>query len=140
MLSLENKFFKVYKEIYQHDKFRELDGDCIIYYSWLLDLNELSKKNPEKYTDSDGRLFVIFTEEHAEKYCNIKKGKLYRIKKKLKAVGLIDYQDQRVKKAGISTPIYVTPYDHWKIKFEKPKEEFEMPDFNEEKGAVSKNL
>ncbi|MGI1801831.1 replication initiator protein A [Priestia sp. TRN 1309] len=116
MYNMENKFFKVYKEIYQHEKFRELTGDHIIYYSWLLDLNELSKKHAKDFTDSDGRLFVIFTEEDAYRYCNIKKGKLYRIKSKLKEVGLIDYKAQKVKKAGISTPIYVTPYDIWKQK------------------------
>ncbi|ARK29043.1 replication initiator protein A [Halalkalibacter krulwichiae] len=132
---MENKFIKVYKEIYQHDKYRCLDGDCIIYYSWLLDLNELSKKNAIDYTDSNGRVFVIFTEEDAYKYCNIKKGKLYRIKKKLKEVGLIDYEEQKVKKYGVSTPIYVTPYEHWKRKYENEEYNytrvaFEMPDFN----------
>ncbi|MCK2005504.1 replication initiator protein A [Peribacillus simplex] len=124
MHNMENKFIKVYKEIYQHEKFRELDGDCIFYYSWLLDLNELSKKNAKDYTDSDGRLFVIFTEEAAYQYCNIKKGKLYRIKAKLKSIGLIDYNEQKVKKAGVSTPIYLTPYEHWK----KVKDRPSMPD------------
>ncbi|CAM5206441.1 hypothetical protein UACE39S_01740 [Ureibacillus acetophenoni] len=123
---MDNKFMKVYKEIYQHEKFRELDGDCIFYYSWLLDLNDLSKKNPKEFTDKDGRVYVIFPEAHAYKYCNIKKGKLYRVKSKLKEVGLIDYEEQKVKKAGVSTPIYVTPYDHWK-RFRKV--ENEMPDF-----------
>lgn len=130
MFSMENKFIKVYKEIYQHKKFRELDGDCVIFYSWLLDLNELSKKNAKDFTDSDGRLFVRFTEEDAYKYCNIKKGKFYRVKKKLKEVGLIDYEEQKVKKAGVSTPIYVTPYDHWKKTYVEETNEFEFPDFN----------
>ncbi|UAK16114.1 replication initiator protein A [Sporolactobacillus terrae] len=120
------KFIKVYKEIYQHEKFRQLDGDHIIYYSWLLDLNELSKKNKKKYTDGDGRLFVIFPEINARYYCNIKKGKLYRVKKKLKEVGLIDYNEQKVKKEGVSTPIYVTPYEHW-----MKKEKSEIPGLDE---------
>lgn len=128
-MNMENKFFKVYKEIYQHEKFRCLDGDCVFYYSWLLDLRDLSKKHSERFTDKDGRLFVIFTEEDAYKYCNIKKGKLYRVKKKLKEVGLIDYEEQKVKKAGVSTPIYVTPYEHWK-KENNQDEEFEYPDFD----------
>lgn len=125
MINMDNKFIKVYKEIYQHEKFRELTGDHVFYYSWLLDLNELSKKHPEKYTDSEGRTFVIFTEEHAYQFCNIKKGKLYRIKSKLKELGLIDYKEQKTKKKGVSTPIYVTPYDFWK---KKNKEDL-YPDF-----------
>lgn len=126
MISMENKFIKVYKEIYQHEKFRELDGDCVIFYSWLLDLSELSKKNAKDFTDSDGRLFVRFTEDDAYKYCNIKKGKFYRVKRKLREIGLIDYKEQKVKKAGISTPIYVTPYEHWKKTYSY---ESNMPDF-----------
>ncbi|QAS51832.1 replication initiator protein A [Halobacillus litoralis] len=138
MINQKGKFMKVPKEFFQYEELRQLSGDHIFYYSWLLDLKELSKKNADKYTDSNGRVFVIFTEKDALDYCNIKKSKLYRIKLKLKDLGLIDYDKQKVKKSGISTPIYVKELDLWDSQRKKSKMlDLEMPDFN---GGVSNEI
>ncbi|WP_235846484.1 replication initiator protein A [Neobacillus drentensis] len=108
---MKDKFIKIPKNIYNHSEIRELDGDYIFYYCWLLDFLQYSKKNPDY--QENGLPYVIFTEEEALKFCNIKKGKLYRIKPKLRSLGLIDYKEQRSKKQGVSTPIFVTEFDLW---------------------------
>ncbi|MGD6962732.1 hypothetical protein ACQCVB_11055 [Fictibacillus phosphorivorans] len=108
---MKDKFIKVPKNIYNYPEIRALDGDHIFYYCWLQDFLQLSKRD-SKY-QKDGRAYVIFEEARALEFCNIKKGKLYRVKAKLKELGLIDYKEQKVKKKGISTPIFVTEFDLW---------------------------
>lgn len=100
-----DKFFKTYKQLLLMDGLKRKYG-AIILYSAMLDLLQLSKKNGELYKDNNG-YFVIFDSKKALEELDMPEATFFRNKKLLKEVGLIDYNEQTQKRAGVSTPIYV---------------------------------
>lgn len=112
----EESFFKIPYEMFTHHKLKCLNSNGIMLYGMMSNFSGWSKqpKNRKKYTDEHGRVFIIFTEMEAAKRMNITKGTFFKLKKQLKNLGLIDYSHQKEKKQGVSTPIYVTPFEVWK--------------------------
>lgn len=100
-----NNFLKINKELM---KISALKGntDAILMYSSMLDLLQLSKKSG--YKDEQGRPYVLYTPQRALTEWGISDYKYKQAKKLLKEVGLINWSAQVSKKAGVSTPIYVT--------------------------------
>ncbi|KEZ47741.1 replication initiator protein A [Metabacillus indicus] len=128
----KSSYFEVYYELFANEKTKSLNSNGIVLYSMMANQIGLSKRpeNIKKYTDGNGQVFILFTEFQAAQKLNISKGTFFKLKKELKKIGLIDYQEQVDKKNGISTPIYVTPFEHWKKKeLHRTKIEDEMPDF-----------
>lgn len=126
----DDKFVIVRKNMFKDARLKELSNDGIILYSFALDLLELSKKRG--YIDKEtGQPFVLFTWEMALNNCRISKPTFYRLKKDLKKLGIFVYEEQVSKKAGVSTPIFVIPYDIWSKNNEKSTfiQENELPDF-----------
>lgn len=124
-------YFEVYYEMFSDKKTRVLNANGIILYSMMANQVGLSKRpeNAKKYTNKNGEVFIIFTELQAKQKLNISKATFFKLKKQLKDIGLIDYKDQVEKKNGVSTPIYVTPYELWKKKQNKVEITFDFPDF-----------
>mgnify|MGYP001313383152 CR=1 FL=1 len=112
----KSSYFEVYYEMFTNERTKELKSNGIILYSMMANQVSLSKRpeNVKKYTNENGQVFILFTELHAKEKLNISKGTFFKLKKQLKDLGLIDYKEQVEKKNGISTPIYVTPYEIWK--------------------------
>lgn len=121
-------YFEVYYEMFTDQRTKGLKANGIILYSMMSNQVGLSKRpeNVKKYTDANGQVYILFTEVHAKQKLNISKGTFFKLKKQLKELGLINYNEQVEKKNGVSTPIYVTPYELWKMKYT----EKEPPDFN----------
>lgn len=100
------KFAKLNKDLF---KIKELknQSNAILIYTAMLDLLQLSKKNPGKYRTRKG-YYIIYTPNQAFIELGIPKTTFNKNKKLLKNLGLIDYDKQLAKTAGFSTPIYVT--------------------------------
>lgn len=140
MKELNFNFGKLYWELFQDNRLTELSNDGIILYTKMLDKMNLSRKRD--YTDENGVVFILFTEKECFEKCRIKKKKFFELKKKLKELGLIHYDEQKVKKAGVSTPIYVKHYELWSKEFVKVTEDNnKVPeDSNENAMDVTQNV
>ncbi|WP_191556120.1 replication initiator protein A [Metabacillus idriensis] len=128
-----SSYFEVYYELFGNEKTKSLNSNGIILYSMMANQIGLSKRpeNIKKYTDENGQVFILFTEFQAKQKLNISKGTFFKLKKELKKIGLIDYHEQIGKKNGISTPIYVTSFEHWKKReLYNRRIVDEMPDFS----------
>ncbi len=100
-----NKFLKINKELMKISALKG-NADAILMYSSMVDLLQLSKKSG--YKDEQGRPYVLYTPQRALTEWGISDYKYKQAKKLLKEVGLINWSAQVSKKAGVSTPIYVT--------------------------------
>ena len=100
-----DKFYKLYKDLLLINGLKRKYG-AIVLYSAMLDLLQLSKKNGERYKDENG-YFVIYDSKKAQEELDMPEATFFRNKRLLKEVGLIDYNEQTQKRAGVSTPIYV---------------------------------
>lgn len=126
-------YFEVYYDMFTDERTKSLKANGIVLYSMMANQVGLSKRpeNIKQYTDENGQVFILFTEAHAKEKLGISKGTFFKLKKQLKDLGLIDYEEQTNKKDGISTLIYVTPYEIWKKGNSRQlEEEFEYPDFD----------
>ncbi|MCM3115460.1 replication initiator protein A [Neobacillus sp. MER 74] len=115
MKELNLNFGKLYWEMFQDERLVDLSNDGIILYTKMLDKMNLSKSR--KYVDSNGEVYILFTQDEALEKCRIKQRTFFTLKKQLKELGLIHYDEQKVKKAGVSTPIYVKHYETWSKEF-----------------------
>ena len=112
------KFTKLYDGMLEDERLLELSNDGIILYSYMLDRLNLSKSR--NYVDGGGKYIILFTEADALKKCRIKQRTFFKLKKQLKELGLIHYDEQIVKKTGFSTQIYVKHYEDWSKEYVKP--------------------
>ncbi|PFJ51907.1 hypothetical protein COI99_14510 [Bacillus cereus] len=118
-------FVRLTMDMFQDERLKDLKNDGIFLYSYMLNRAEVTS-----FVDENGEKYIIVTEKSAQKFCRIKRVKFYAFKKQLKEIGLINYDEQTAKQKGVSTPIYVAPYDLWKTKKLKEESKFEFPDFN----------
>lgn len=102
-------FVKLTMDMFQDENLSELTNDGILLYSYLLNRSEVTS-----LVDENGEKYIIVTEKSAEKFLRIKRVKFYALKKQLKKLGLIRFDEQKPKRQGISTPIYVVTYENWK--------------------------
>lgn len=104
-----NWFVRLIMDMYQDEKLSKLSNDGILLYSYMLNRSEITN-----FIDGNGEKYILVTEKSAQKYLRIKRVRFYALKKQLKLIGLIQYDEQKPKKNGTSTPIYVIPYENWK--------------------------
>ena len=117
----ENWFMKVNLNMLQDSALDNLTNDGILLYSYML-----NRYGVTTFADENGEKYIIVTEQSALKFCRIKRVKFYALKKQLRELGLIRYNEQTPKKRGVSTPIYVVDYTDWK----NEKRKYEMPDLD----------
>ena len=60
---ITRRFYQVDKLLLENPKYEDLSDGAILTWSILRDRMELSKKNSEVYSDEEGYLFLIFTDE-----------------------------------------------------------------------------
>ncbi|MER2079005.1 replication initiator protein A [Psychrobacillus psychrotolerans] len=127
---MSKSYFEVYYEMFKNEKTKVLKSNGIILYSMMANQVGLSKRpeNVKKYSDKNGNVFILFTERNAKSKLGISKKTFFDLKKMLKELGLINYEEQVSKKSGVSTPIYVIPYDVWVEKEMIEYNKFDFPD------------
>ncbi|MDT9027880.1 replication initiator protein A [Rossellomorea yichunensis] len=103
-------FLRLTMDLFRDKDLKGLKNDGILLYAYMQNRIELTS-----FVDENGEKYIIVTEKSADKFLRIKRVKFYALKKQLRDLGLIRYDEQEVKRGGNSTPIYVVPYEHWKI-------------------------
>jgi hypothetical protein len=129
-------FGKLYWKMFEDKRLIELSNDGIILYTKMLDKLNLSKSN---YVDENGEPFIFFTQSEALEKCRIKQRTFLKLKKQLKQLGLIYYDEQKAKKAGVSTPIYVKHYEIWSKEFESAESIIKANDNDKEEISSNEN-
>ena len=86
------------------DECAELSSDCKILYAFMLDRMSLSKINADKFTDKDGKLYIIYTVEQVMSSMRCSEPYAVKMLKQLEDFGLIRKRRQGQGKPSI---IYV---------------------------------
>lgn len=104
---LENVFYQVPKELFTNPNYSKLSSDSKLLYSLLLDRLLLSMKN--KWIDSDGKIYLMFSRKEAEELLNLSDKTITKAFKQLNEVKLIYEKRLGFKKNNI---IYVGKINH----------------------------
>lgn len=118
----QNDFYQLRKTmLVEHRIMKDKNGGdaAVNLYTVLQSKVELSRVNGEKKGDKTyfnparKDYFCRFSRANAEDELTMAPSTFQKRKAFLKKIGLIDYQEQKVKKAGVASEIYVTPWDKW---------------------------
>ena len=104
---LENVFYQVPKELFTNPNYSKLSSDSKLLYSLLLDRLLLSMKN--KWIDSEGKIYLIFSRKEAGELLNLSDKTITKAFKQLNEVKLIYEKRLGFKKNNI---IYVGKINH----------------------------
>ena len=107
---LENVFYQVPKELFTNPNYSKLSSDSKLLYSLLLDRLLLSMKN--KWIDSEGKIYLIFSRKEAGELLNLSDKTITKAFKQLNEVKLIYEKRLGFKKNNI---IYVGKINHSKF-------------------------
>lgn len=117
----QERFYKLYKFLFEDDYFRKLSDSAKIAYCMFRDRFELSKIN--NWIDENGNVYLIFTTKDLCELLNCGTQKVTKIKKELENFNLLEQE-----RLGLNKPnkIYLLepkkPYKHNDIKeFRKSK-------------------
>ena len=91
---IEFQFCAMPRELVYGDTFEELGVYGTFIYTLMLDRMRLSAKNSEKFTDKNGRLYIIFTIEEVMRVCKCAKHTAVKYMKQLEDIGLIEKKKQ----------------------------------------------
>ena len=97
-------FYQIPKELLDDEAYNKLDLPTIVLYSLMLDRAQLSALNSDKFTDDNGRIYIIFTVAEVMRRCRCYERAAVRMVKELENIGLIEKRRQG---QGKPTLIYV---------------------------------
>ena len=83
-------FYMMPKELITNSVYKKLSLTSKVLYMFLLDRVKLSKENQEKYSDEDGRIFVLFSIENIMAKINCSKGTAIKSIKELEKIHLLE--------------------------------------------------
>lgn len=86
---LKRRFYQVDKLLLENPKYADLSDGAILAWSILRDRLELSKKNSDVYSDDEGYLFLIFTDEELGEILHRNRKTANARKKELEKFGLL---------------------------------------------------
>ncbi|MGG6832990.1 UNVERIFIED_CONTAM: replication initiator protein A [Streptococcus canis] len=121
------RFYKIPKAFSEMEKYKKMSVDAKYMYSLLRDRYELSVRN--KWVDSAGHVYIIFTIEELQELMNYGKNKIIKIKKELNANGLLEEERQGLNKPNL---LYLGNLEGDE-KLTNPLPEAEVPNINFQK-------
>ena len=86
---IKRRFLQVDKLLLENPRYEDLSDGAILTWSILRDRMELSKKNSEVFSDEDGYLFLIFTDEELAEIIHRTRKTANSRKKELEKSGLL---------------------------------------------------
>lgn len=86
---IKRRFYQVDKLLLENPKYADLSDGAILAWSILRDRLELSKKNSDVYSDDEGYLFLIFTDEELGEILHRNRKTANARKKELEKFGLL---------------------------------------------------
>lgn len=84
------RYLSVPKELLENPAFSGLDYGAVILYAKMLERASLSAQHKDKFTDKNGRLFIIYTVEQMEKDIQRSHPTVIKFTKQLAEIGLIE--------------------------------------------------
>ena len=84
------RYLAVPKELIENPAFSGLDFGAIILYAKMLERASLSARHEDKFTDENGRLFIIYTVEQMERDLQRSHPTVIKLTKQLADIGLIE--------------------------------------------------
>ena len=84
------RYLSVPKELLENPAFSGLDYGAVILYAKMLERASLSAQHEDKFTDENGRLFIIYTVEQMEKDIQRSHPTVIKFTKQLADIGLIE--------------------------------------------------
>ena len=126
-LQQNQRFYKLYKFLFEDDYFRKLSDSAKIAYCMFRDRFELSKMN--NWIDENGNVYLIFTTKDLCELLNCGTQKVTKIKKELESFNLLEQE-----RMGLNKPnkIYI-------LEPQKPYEDSSVKEFRKSKFQNSEN-
>ena len=123
----QERFYKLYKFLFEDDYFRKLSDSSKIAYCMFRDRFELSKMN--NWIDENGNVYLIFTTKDLCELLNCGTQKVTKIKKELESFSLLEQE-----RMGLNKPnkIYI-------LEPQKPYEDSSVKEFRKSKFQNSEN-
>lgn len=123
----QERFYKLYKFLFEDDYFRKLSDSSKIAYCMFRDRFELSKMN--NWIDENGNVYLIFTTKDLCELLNCGTQKVTKIKKELESFNLLEQE-----RIGLNKPnkIYI-------LEPQKPYEDSSVKEFRKSKFQNSEN-
>ena len=105
-LDMDNheRYFKIPYRLIEDDYFSDLDPLAVMVYGILTDRVSLSRKNKQHFTDKDGYLYVVATNEEIGKWIKKSEPVVIKLKKQLIEHGLLKEKRQGVRLANLLYP------------------------------------
>ena len=98
------RYFKIPYRLIEDDYFSDLDSLAVMVYGILTDRVSLSRKNKQHFTDKDGYLYVVATNEEIGKWIKKSEPVVIKLKKQLIEHGLLKERRQGVRLANLLYP------------------------------------
>ena len=98
------RYFKIPYRLLEDDYFVKLDPLAIMVYGILIDRVSLSRKNKQHFTDREGRLYVVATNEEIGKWIKKSEPIVIKLKRQLIEHGLLKEKRQGVRLANLLYP------------------------------------
>ena len=84
------RYLSVPKELIENRNYSSLDLGAVILYAKMIERASLSAQHIEKFTDENGRLFIIYTVEQMKKDIQRSQPTIVKWTKQLEDIGLIE--------------------------------------------------
>ena len=98
------RYFKIPYRLIEDDYFSDLDPLAVMVYGILTDRISLSRKNKQHFTDKDGYLYVVATNEEIGKWIKKSEPVVIKLKRQLVEHGLLKEKRQGVRLANLLYP------------------------------------
>ena len=98
------RYFKIPYRLIEDDYFSDLDPLAVMVYGILTDRISLSRKNKQHFTDGDGYLYVVATNEEIGKWIKKSEPVVIKLKRQLIEHGLLKEKRQGVRLANLLYP------------------------------------
>ena len=98
------RYFKIPYRLIEDDYFSDLDPLAVMVYGILTDRISLSRKNKQHFTDRDGYLYVVATNEEIGKWIKKSEPVVIKLKRQLIEHGLLKEKRQGVRLANLLYP------------------------------------
>ena len=115
------RYLSVPKELLENPVFSSLDYGAVILFAKMLERAGMSARHEDKFTDENGRLFIIYTVEQMERDIRRSHPTVIKFTKQLADIGLIEKVHQG---QGKPTKIYIRDFTSVESSAQK------APDFN----------
>lgn len=126
---ITRRFYQVDKLLLENPKYKNLSDGAILAWSILRDRMELSRQNSEVYSDEEGYLFLIFTDEELAEILHRTRKTANNRKKELERFGLlynVRMGNQKANRLYLLEPEKCDPNEYISDQYRKKKKDKQL--------------